>query len=119
MSKCEKTLDMFPPISRKNAPATSEMAGDNLTKSGKRISIAMKVSAAVKQHPNSTAAELAALPELKSCSMNPLNTVRSRLSELQDDRYPDDLRVKRSESHRQCSIHKTMQVTWSPFKENY
>ena len=103
----------FPPVSRRNAPSTSHKAEEAITKSGKRMSIAQKVALAVRQHPGHTAAELASLPDLRLCSMNPLNTVRSRLSELQDARYPVDMRVRTGDK-RLCQIHKTEQVTWYP-----
>ncbi len=102
----------LPPVTKKHAPQSSHEAERQFTQSGRRAAIIEMVANAVRDYPGCTAAELAAKPELKYCSKYPLNTVRSRLSELLDERYPPERRVRHSAGARKCNVHGTMQVTW-------
>jgi hypothetical protein len=111
------TLEMFgndgaPIVTRKQSPMSSHLAENHINRTGKRQSVVQKVAKAVRKYPNCTAAELAHKPELVDCAVNVLNAVRSRLSELQDERYPISMRVIQSEKLRKCTIHGTQQTTW-------
>lgn len=88
------------PIARTGDPATSKLAGQELTVSGKRQTLKARVLDALRRYPNRTSAELAA------ASGFPHATCHKRLPDLEHDG-----KVEKTAA-RACTVTGKQAVTW-------